>query len=172
MKYEIGDRICIIGFSSSGKSTLAENIGKKKNIQYFHLDQLAHIPNTNWQRNDIKEFQKAHDEAIAGDKWVIDGCYSKLMPQRFARADTLIFIKMSRFGCLYRFIKRAFRKDTHRSGMLEGGIETLNTNMIKYILFKAPKKLKSYDEVIKSNPHLNVIYLKSFKEIDKLLEDI
>lgn len=42
----LGPRICIIGPSSSGKSTLATLIGQKTNRKVVHLDQLAHEPNT------------------------------------------------------------------------------------------------------------------------------
>ena len=38
-----------------------------------HLDQLAHVPNTNWQRRSDEELISEHDGVIASDKWVIDG---------------------------------------------------------------------------------------------------
>jgi adenylate kinase family enzyme len=87
---ELGERICILGPSNSGKSTLADAIGRKRGLKVVHLDQLHHLPNTDWKMRPAREFLALHDEAIAGDQWVIDGNYSKCFPQRFQRATGII----------------------------------------------------------------------------------
>jgi hypothetical protein len=83
---ELGERICIIGPSNSGKSTLAEAIARKRGLKAVHLDQLHHLPNTNWKPRPAADFLALHDEEISGSQWVIDGNYSKCFPQRFQRA--------------------------------------------------------------------------------------
>lgn len=171
MKQSIGQRICIIGLSSSGKSTLANNLAKKKGLDVLHLDQIAHIPNTDWKRCPIEETIAKHDKFIARENWVIDGCYRKFIPQRLARADTLIFMDFNRFSCLWNFIKRCFYSEDKRYGNLVGSTNKIKLSMIKYILITGPKKLSSYKELIKKHPHLNVIYLHSFKEVDDLLKN-
>ncbi len=103
---QLGQRICIIGPSSTGKSTLAVRLGKKYGFPVFHLDKFHHEPNGNWVKRPPEEYLKLHNEAIAGDKWVIEGNYTKSMPQRFERADTVIITHMNRFTCLYRYTKR------------------------------------------------------------------
>lgn len=46
---DLGQRICILGPSNSGKSTLASAIGRKCGLTVIHLDQLYHRPGTDWE---------------------------------------------------------------------------------------------------------------------------
>lgn len=55
---DFGDRICILGPSNSGKSTLADAIARKRGLTPIHLDLLFHLPNTDW-------LQRPRDEFIA-----------------------------------------------------------------------------------------------------------
>ncbi|UIE43486.1 hypothetical protein KOJCDNHJ_01371 [Xanthomonas citri pv. punicae] len=45
---DLGPRICILGPSNSGKSTLAQAIAQARGCVPVHLDQLHHLPNTAW----------------------------------------------------------------------------------------------------------------------------
>ncbi len=62
---ELGERICILGPSGSGKSTLAHAIARNCKLKLVHLDQLHHLPNSNWQMRPEAEFLELHDAAIA-----------------------------------------------------------------------------------------------------------
>jgi adenylate kinase family enzyme len=66
---ELGERICILGPSNSGKSTLADAIARRRGLKAIHLDRLHHIPNTNWKLRPSEEFLALHDEAVASDRW-------------------------------------------------------------------------------------------------------
>ena len=46
---DLGPRVCIMGPSNSGKSTLAEAIARARGLPAIHLDQLYHLPDTDWQ---------------------------------------------------------------------------------------------------------------------------
>lgn len=98
---KLGKRICIIGGSSCEKSTLAKALGKKLNLTICHLDQLAHIPNTNWEPRDKKLLEKDHRKFLAENKeWVIEGNYSFLMNDRFALATSVIWLDFNVAGAL------------------------------------------------------------------------
>jgi len=169
MKLEdLGRRICIIGPSSSGKSTLADSLGKKLNIDTVtHLDLLAHIPNTNWLRRPDDEFVAEHSKVIAQDEWVIDGNYSVCMKERLSRATSVIWLDYSPYYSVFSFIKRSLIKET-RIGMLEGSKEKINLALIKHTLRQYPKNKKKYKEYLADFPNLPVIYIKSMRELDKL----
>lgn len=69
---ELGPRICILGPSNSGKSTLAEAIAGKRDLPAIHLDQLFHTPHTDWIPRPAQEFVHLHDAAIAQEQWVME----------------------------------------------------------------------------------------------------
>ena len=49
-------RISIIGGPGTGKSTLAENLGKTLDIPVYHLDAINHLKN--WEKRNTKERDK------------------------------------------------------------------------------------------------------------------
>lgn len=87
----LGLRICIIGNSAAGKSTLAQHLGLRLGVAVCHLDQIAHIPHTNWQPRDRELLRLDHNHFLEQhDTWVMEGNYSFLMPERFSQATAII----------------------------------------------------------------------------------
>ncbi len=134
---ELGTRICVLGPSNSGKSTLATAIGRKLDIKVIHLDQLHHIPSTDWQPRPANEFLALHDKAITGEQWVMEGNYSSCMPQRFQRATGMILLDVSIAVSLFRYTRRTLFEHG-RIGALEGGRESIKWSMIRYITMRTP----------------------------------
>ncbi|MEM7296380.1 MAG: hypothetical protein AAF330_07145 [Pseudomonadota bacterium] len=75
----LGLRIVIMGPSNAGKSTLAIAISTKLGIPVVHLDQLRHLPDTDWVPRRDDEFLQLHDAAIEEEAWVMDGNYTALI---------------------------------------------------------------------------------------------
>ena len=140
---DLGYRICILGPSNSGKSTLASAIARKRGLEAVHLDQLFHLPNTDWQQRPRDEFIALHDTAIAGERWVMDGNYSVCMPQRFHRATGLILLDVSMPASLLRYFRRSLF-ETGRLGALEGGRDSIKWDMIHHIAVVQPRNRKRY----------------------------
>src|SRR5215469_12417935 len=115
---DLGERICILGPSNSGKSTLAAAIARKRGFEAIYLDRLYHLPNTDWVVRPTDEFVVLHNAAIAGERWVMDGNYSKWMPQRFSRATGLILLDISTPASLFRYYRRTLF-GCERAGALE-----------------------------------------------------
>lgn len=131
---ELGTRICIMGPSNSGKSTLADAIGRAQSLEVIHLDQLRHLPHTDWVPRAPDEFAALHDTAIAGDHWVVEGNYSRLLLQRLKRATNFILFDVPMTISLFRYIRRCwFERD--RRGALEGGRDSVKWDMIRHIVF-------------------------------------
>ena len=61
---ELGPRICIMGPSNSGKSTLADAIARKTSLPLIHLDQLHHLPDSKWVPRKPEDFYRLHAEAV------------------------------------------------------------------------------------------------------------
>ncbi len=172
MKSHLPQRICIIGPAAAGKSTLAVKLSQILGYPVLHLDQIAHIPGTQWQRHPLEETRRNHDLFIQQKTWIVEGNYYRMMPQRLARADTVIYLHFNRFGCACRYIRRSLKKNIHRAGMLAGATDTVTWEMIKYILFEGPKKNKKYPPLLQQYPHLNIIHIHSFQQTDRLISDL
>jgi adenylate kinase family enzyme len=161
---ELGERICILGPSNSGKSTLAEAIARKCHLEAVHLDQLYHLPETNWKMRPAEEFLALHDEAIEGDRWVIDGNYSKLFPQRFQRATGIILLDVSTIASLLRYVRRTV-SDDRRVGALAGAQERIRLAMLHHIAVVTPRNRKRYADIYRQLS-LPKVYLTSIRAIN------
>jgi adenylate kinase family enzyme len=143
----LGPRICIVGPSNSGKSTLAEAIARKCALEPVHLDRLYHLPHTDWEPRPTQEFTALHDAAIAGARWVMDGNYSSCMPQRLRRATGVILLDISTPLSLLRYLRRTwFERD--RRGALDGGRDSVKWAMIHHIAVVTPRNRRRYVEMI------------------------
>lgn len=166
---DFGDRICILGPSNSGKSTLADAIARKRGLTPIHLDLLFHLPNTDWLQRPRDEFIALHDAAIASERWVMDGNYSVCMPQRFQRATGLILLDISTPASLLRYFRRTlFEKE--RRGALEGGRDSIKWDMIHHIAVTTPKNRSRYRATF-DQVNLPKLQLSSVRAIKKCFQD-
>ncbi|CDX31707.1 conserved hypothetical protein [Mesorhizobium sp. ORS 3359] len=162
---DLGDRICILGPSNSGKSTLANAIARQRGLEAVHLDQLFHLPNTDWEQRPRDEFIALHDAAIAGERWVMDGNYSICMPQRFRRATGLILLDVSTPTSLLRYFRRSLF-ETGRHGALEGGRDSVKWDMIHHIAVVTPRNRKRYGAMLDALdlPKLRLTSVRAIKQ--------
>ncbi len=144
---ELGTRICIMGPSNSGKSTLAEVIAQANGLEVVHLDQLHHLPNTDWIPRPPDEFAALHDAAIIGELWVIEGNYSRLLPQRLARATGFILLDVPTSTSLCRYFRRCWF-ERNRRGALEGGRDSVKWDMIRHIAVATRANRSRYRDTI------------------------
>lgn len=128
----LGPRICVIGPSGSSKSTLAAAIGRTRGLPVVHLDQLFHLPGTDWTPRPRDEFDALHATAIDGERWVMDGGYSRVLPLRLARATGLSRIECSTATSLFRYLRRSWFERDRYSG-LSGGHDSVRWLMIRHI---------------------------------------
>ncbi|VXC81578.1 AAA family ATPase [Sphingomonas sp. 8AM] len=139
----LGERICIMGPSNSGKSTLAQAIARARGLPVVHLDQLHHLPDTDWQPRPQREFAALHDAAITAAEWVIEGNYSLLLPRRLDRATGFILLDVATSVGLYRYVRRCWF-DHERHGALEGGRDSVKWDMIRHIMVATRSNRRRY----------------------------
>lgn len=129
---QLGRRIMIMGPSNAGKSTLAVALGERLSIAVHHLDIFRHRPQTDWQQRSDAEFRALHDDAIAGDEWIIEGNYTALLPQRLARATGIVVLDDTLLRRYARYFRRSLLLGT-RAGALPGGNDGIKWSMIHWL---------------------------------------
>ena len=125
-------RVAIIGCGGAGKSTLARKLGEATDLPVIHLDREHWKPG--WVEPPRDEWSARVAELVAGDRWIIDGNYGGTMEARIARADTVVFLDLSRWRCLYRVLKRrVVYRGRPRPDMTPGCDEKLDPKFLKWI---------------------------------------
>lgn len=163
----LGQRIMICGPSNSGKSTLARAIGSKLDRTTVHLDLLYHLPRTNWVPRPKEEFLALHEEALAGESWVMEGNYFATINQRMARATGIVMLGSEPLLAAGRNVRRTLFETRHRAGQLEGNIDRLNWGLFRFILFEQPRK-RGRDLAILQNSALPMLQLETMRQLQGL----
>lgn len=165
---ELGERICILGPSNAGKSTLAQAIGRQRQLPVVHLDQLYHLPNSDWVPRPTRDFWRLHDEAIAQERWVMDGNYSNCTPQRLARATGLILLELPTLTSLLRYLRRSW-VERERAGALAGGRDSVKWDMLRHIAVVTPKN-RPKRRAFYDNADLPKLLLATPRELQQFYE--
>jgi adenylate kinase family enzyme len=101
-------RVVVVGTTCCGKTTFARRLAKALGVPHVELDALYWLPE--WTPRQESEFRTLVRDALAGDRWVIDGNYGRLQDLIFNRATTLIWLNYS-FPCvLFRGLKRTINR--------------------------------------------------------------
>jgi adenylate kinase family enzyme len=125
------DRIAIMGCGGSGKSRLARSLGSMLGITPVHLDGLYY--DTNWKPLDREKFADLQRVLVTGSRWIIDGNYASSLPIRLQRADTVIFLDLPWWVCLWGILQRRLR---HGGGQHQaiGVYDRVNWDFVRYAI--------------------------------------
>jgi len=125
-------KIVVIGSGGSGKSTFSRRLGEILKIPVVHLDKLFWRPN--WESTPKDEWLNIVQREVDRDSWIMDGNFGGTREMRLRAADTIIFLDLPRWLCMYRILKRTllYRKGK-RPDMAEGCHERLDLEFILWV---------------------------------------
>jgi adenylate kinase family enzyme len=115
------NRVCVIGVSASGKTTLATALAKKMQCDHIELDALYHDPN--WVDVPRAIFRERAEARLKADRWVCDGYYANWARQ-FDRADLIIWLDYPFHIVLRRVLWRTFRRLVIKEELWNGNYES------------------------------------------------
>jgi len=176
LRRTIMKRIMVIGVSSGvGKSTFARQLGEKLSIPVYHLDQLFWKPG--WVEAALEEFSEAQKSIVKEEKWIMEGNYSHTFSIRAEHADTIIYLELPLFICLYRVLKRwLLNRGKTRIDMGAGCPEKIDWAFIKFILttyYPRKKTMKSQFQHFQTiGRKKKIIVLKGKREIKNFINGI
>ncbi len=139
-------KIMIFGIPGSGKSTIANQLGKKLKIPVYHLDRYFFV--ANWVERDEKEFLQIQKELVEKETWIIDGNALSSLEMRYSKADLVFYFRFNRLLCLWRIFKRLFAKNPEISDRADGCSETLRFRLIRY-LWGFDKRVRELLKILK-----------------------
>ncbi len=114
-------RVSVVGTSGSGKSTLAAALAVALGADFLELDSVYH--QAGWEPLPTSEFRRRVASVVAGERWVIDGNYSKVRDLVWGRADTVVWLDLPRRTVMRRIIWRSFRRAAGRVELWNGNRE-------------------------------------------------
>jgi adenylate kinase family enzyme len=86
-------RVVIIGNAAGGKSTLARHVAACRDLPLVEVDRL--LWQEGWRLAPAEVYARRHAEAIAAERWVIEGLGSQgSIPQRVVRATEIVLIDL------------------------------------------------------------------------------
>jgi adenylate kinase family enzyme len=97
-----------------------------------HLDVL--FWREGWVEAPRREAMRELAAVIATPRWILDGNFLADEDGRFARADTVIFLDVSRATCIWRVLKPLVRdRGLSRADLPEGCSEGLDLPLLRWV---------------------------------------
>lgn len=116
-------RVSVVGPSGSGKTTVAARISATLGLPHLELDAVHWQPN--WTPLDTETLRARVDEFTRGQRWVIDGNYSKVRDIVTARADTVVWLRHGRTRVMGRLLRRSIGRVVIRQPLWNGNTERI-----------------------------------------------
>jgi adenylate kinase family enzyme len=162
-------RVLVIGSGGSGKSTFSTRLGELLNLEVHHLDKL--FWHAGWVETPRDEWLKIVTKLIERDSWIVDGNFSGTLEVRIQKCDTVIFLDVSRWLCLWRIIMRALRfRDGTRPDMAEGCRERLNAEFIAWVWnYPRRSKPKVVKLLAEHSEGKKIVWLRTRAEVKEFL---
>jgi adenylate kinase family enzyme len=101
-------RVVVIGVTSSGKSTLAETLAKRFDMDFIDLDALHWEPN--WQGAPIEVFRDRVEKATRAEKWAVAGNYHTVRDLIWPKAEAVIWLDYSLLTVIWQLTRRTCKR--------------------------------------------------------------
>lgn len=164
-------RVIIIGCGGAGKSTLARKMGELTGIPVIHLDQLFWKPG--WVERTREEFDPMIQRELEKEAWIMDGNFSRTLPQRIQRCDMVIYLDFSRMSCLLGVLKRVLTTyGKVRPDMGEGCPERMDFDFMKWVWNYNQNKRESNYRLLNEATHAETVVLKNRRSVRRFLKSL
>lgn len=164
--------IMVVGSAGSGKSTLARRISEILGHRVIHMDHIYWQPN--WVMRSAEAIHSLVIESIQAEGWIFEGNHSASYPDRLARADTIIWLKVPRALCLWRATLRALGNyGKSRPDMAEGCYDRLDWRFLKWVWNYPKNGRPKHEALFENTKHTHSqIMLHSQDEVEEFVQTL
>lgn len=165
-------RIAVIGCSGAGKSTFSSKLAGVLGLPLYHLD--AYYWKPGWIPSPREEWHAFVEALSSQEEWIIDGNYSSTLDIRLQYADTVIFLDMPMWLCLYGIVKRRIQYHGRtRPDMNEGCPEKLDMEFVRWVLgYKKRSRHATLRRLSCLASEINLIIFKHPYEAERYLHGL
>lgn len=166
-------RVSVVGCPGAGKSVFSAHLHSLTTLPLIYLDTMYHDSKHNY-KNDVKGWQKAVGNIVAGQKWIMDGDFVNTFDARFEASDTIIFLDFPTLVCLLHAIRRRLDYRRHpRLEMPRHWKERLPLEFIGYILtYRKNERPKVINSLSKWERDRQILTFRSVKQAEDYLQSI
>lgn len=158
-------RISIIGGSGTGKTTLANNLGRILGIPVIHIDGINYLEN--WILRDSEERDKIIKDKIKEQQWIIDGTYTTTLKERLERSNLVIYLDYSTFAQIRGVLKRFLKHHGEEKQEIAGCKENLTWYFFSWVIVWRRKKRHEIVTLINSMNNKQVLIFKNRRALNK-----
>ncbi len=163
-------RILILGCSGAGKSTLSRTLAEKTGLPLYHIDKIFWYGD--WEHLEKDALDAEITKLTETDEWIIDGNYSRTIPLRLEKADTVIYLDYPRRVCVMGVLRRVFGNyGKVRPDMGGNCAERFDMEFMKFVWTFNKKKRPGIMALLKDFKG-EIHIFKSRKETSKFLEGL
>jgi len=169
-------RIVIAGISGNGKTTLGRRLAHKLGLPFTELDALMHQPG--WVPAETGKFRLEVEAVMdASDGWVLDGMYQGQFGDLvLRRADTLVWLDQPLPLVLGRLVRRVVKDTVTKRDLFNGNRQTwrfaffTRDSLISFAIKSHFKRRREWPAAIGAPPNLEIVRLRSPREVERWLE--
>ena len=174
-------RISVDGSSGAGKSTVARALSARLALPCLELDSIFHQPG--WKPRAADAFRAKVAGFAARDAWVIDGNYTShgATDIIWRRADTVVWVDLSRTVVMARVIRRTLRRVFTREELWNGNREPWTNlystdpeqNIMVWAWTRFEETRRRYETMTADAAwsRLTVVRLRQPREVERFLEE-
>lgn len=123
----LGQRICVVGTSGSGKTFVARALAGRLGLRYVSCDAL--IWRADWEAVPRDEQYVAFEAATRDGGWTFDGNLGTSPEDQlvWSRCDTLVWLDLPRWQVMASIVRRTLWRATTRERLWHGNVERWRT---------------------------------------------
>jgi len=166
-------RVCVIGSSASGKTTLSRALARATGIEHIELDAIYHGPN--WT-NPPDFAERVYDMLDVREEWIVDGNYMNFV-RILHKADLIIWLDYPFRTVLWRVLRRTSNRLITREPLWNGNRETLRLtfskeSIILWVFQTYWKRKKMFPRLLATHTGIEQLIFRRPREARRWLQSL